>query len=328
MPANLPPEYFEAERKYREAATLAEKAEALETLISTIPKHKGTDKLRADYRRKLSQLKAQSHAKKTTGRHESHYHIEREGDARVVVIGAANVGKSALVATLTHASPEVSESPYSTWFPLPGMIQHEGVRIQLVDTPALDRDYIEPELVELIRSADLILIMLDVQQDYLQQYTTTMEVLGSHHIFPPQKKFPAGIPHPVVRPTVVAANKVDGSPFDEEFRLLDELLRNEGWNVLPLSVESRRNLQELLSSIIRGLRIVRVFPKPPGKPADRTRPFILHDGNTVGDLAARVHHDFAEKLKGARIWGKGVYDGQLVGRDHVLQDGDVIELHI
>jgi ribosome-interacting GTPase 1 len=145
VPANLPPEYFEAERKFKEASTPVEKAEALEHLISTIPKHKGTDKLRADYRKKLSKI-----------------HIEKEGAGRIVVVGMPNVGKSSLVSALTHAKPEVSEYPYTTWLPVPGMVEYQNIHLQLIDTPPLDKEHVEQELIELIKTADLILLMIDL----------------------------------------------------------------------------------------------------------------------------------------------------------------------
>ena len=160
MPTNLPPEYYEAERKYKEASSPEEKAKYLEELLSTIPKHKGTDKLRADLRKKLSKLKSLSQKKKKSGKHDSHFHIEKEGAARVMVLGASNVGKSSLVSLLTHAHPDISENPFTTWAPTPGMMEFNDIQIQLIDTPPIDRDYIEPELLDLIKSADLIILCL------------------------------------------------------------------------------------------------------------------------------------------------------------------------
>ena len=111
MPTNLPPEYYEAEKRYRAAQSPPEKAACLEVLISTIPKHKGTDKLRADLRRRLSKLKSAAQSKKGAGKHESVFHIDKEGAGMVVVIGPPNVGKSALVDVLTNASPQVADFP-------------------------------------------------------------------------------------------------------------------------------------------------------------------------------------------------------------------------
>ena len=131
MPTNLPPEYFEAERRYKEARSNTERIDLLEELIGTIPKHKGTDKLRADLRRRLSKLKDAAEVSRKTGRHESSFHIEREGAGRVAVVGLPNVGKSSLVDVLTHATPKVSEYPFTSWTPTPGMMVYENIQIQL-----------------------------------------------------------------------------------------------------------------------------------------------------------------------------------------------------
>ncbi len=137
MPTNLPPDYFNAERRFREAETPAEKIVLLEEMISIVPKHKGTDHLRADLRRQLSRLREEAQSQKKHGGHASVYHIEREGAGQVALIGPTNVGKSALVCSLTNARPEVSPAPYTTWKPSPGMMPFQDIQIQLIDTPAL-----------------------------------------------------------------------------------------------------------------------------------------------------------------------------------------------
>ena len=159
MPTNLPPEYFRAEQAFREAESTSAKVAALEEMMSTIPKHKGTDKLRAELRRKISKLKEDQQKKKGAGKHESEFHIEKEGAGRAVLIGFENTGKSAIVAALTHATPKISEAPFTTWQPTPGMMEIEDIQIQLIDTPPLSKEHSQPELFDLIRSSDLILIV-------------------------------------------------------------------------------------------------------------------------------------------------------------------------
>jgi ribosome-interacting GTPase 1 len=328
MPTNLPPEYFETEKRYREAKTLAEKAACLEDLLSTIPKHKGTDKLRADLRRRLSKLKTASQTKKGVSKRDSAFHIDKEGAGQVVVAGPANVGKSALITTLTNAAPEVADFPYTTWKPTPGMLPVEDIQIQLVDTPPLNRDYIEPELLNLLRRADLILLMVDLQTDPVQQLEDMIALLDEHHIVPshlkdryPEQRGLAFIPF------FILVNKNDNERSDEDVEIFRELIEDD-WPVLSVSATTGRNLDRLKQILFERLEIIRVYSKAPGKPPDFTAPFILKKGNTVEDFAGKVHHDFVEKLKMARIWGNGVYDGQMVQRDHVLHDGDVVELHI
>ena len=184
MPINLPPEAVDAEKRCRAAKSVTEKIVCLEEFISLIPKHKGTDKLRADLRKRLSKLKAASQTRKGVSRQVSPFRIEKEGAGQVVVVGPANVGKSALVATLTNATPEVADYPYTTWTPTPGMMPVENIQIQLIDTPPLSRDYVEPELLDLIRRSDLILLVVDLQTYPIQQLEDTIAILQEHRIVP------------------------------------------------------------------------------------------------------------------------------------------------
>lgn len=326
MPTNLPPEYFEAEKRYKEASDPKEKSDALEELISKIPKHKGTDKLRAEYRKKLSKLKTAAQSKKNTGKHESQFHIDKEGDGRVVILGCANVGKSSLIAELTNAEPEVSENPFTTWAPLPGMLNFENIQIQLIDTPPLERDYMEPELIDLIKNSDLVLLMLDLTAFPLQQYERSLETLKQNKIIPQQIEYDSDQHHHKVKMMLVV-NKNDDDSSSEDFAVLKELLEEE-WNVIPLSIKTKRNIVGFEKEIIKAMNIIRVYSKPPGKEADKTKPFVLDAGSSVENFAEKVHKDFLVNLKSAKIWGADVYDGQQVGRDHVLNDGDIVELHI
>jgi ribosome-interacting GTPase 1 len=327
MPTNLPPEYFEAEQRYRSAQTTAEKIDCLEALIGTIPKHKGTDKLRADYRRRLSKLKEESQTKKGGSKHDSTFHIEREGAGQVAVVGAPNVGKSALVAALTHATPEVADFPFTTWTPTPGMMLFEDIQIQLIDTPPLHREFVEPELIELIRRADLVLLMVDVQTDPLQQLEETVALLQEHRIAPNhlQHRYTEQRGLSFLR-FLVLANKNDDEQSDEDVAIFRELLEDD-WPMLPVSVVTGRHLDHLKSKVFESLEIIRVYSKAPHKDPDRKAPFVLKKESTVLDFAGKVHLDFVRNLKAARIWGHEVYDGQMVQRDHVLHDGDVVELH-
>ncbi|MDZ7288421.1 MAG: TGS domain-containing protein [candidate division KSB1 bacterium] len=328
MPTNLPPECLEAEKRYREAKSTEEKIARLEDFLATIPKHKGTDKLRADYRRRLSQLKASSQKSKKAGRHESAFHIEKEGAGRAVLVGLPNVGKSALLAALTHATPQVSESPYSTWTPTPGMMPVEDVQIQLIDTPPLDQEHVEPELLDLIRSADLVLLVIDLQDNPIQQLEDTVAILHEHQILPRREKNQnAAQPHEAFLPFMVVVNKTDDENLEEDYQVFRELFAEE-WSLVAVSAQTHRNFEQLKKVVFENLGIMRIYSKPPGKEPDLGTPFVLKKGSTVADLAAKVHKDFFEKFKTARVWGSGVYEGQMVSRDHVLQDGDVVELHI
>lgn len=328
MPTNLPPEYFRAEQAFREAESSAAKISALEEMMSTIPKHKGTDKLRAELRRKISKLKEDQQKKKGAGRHESEYHIEKEGAGKAVLIGFENVGKSSIVAALTHAKPKISEAPFTTWQPIPGMMEIEDIQVQLVDTPALSKEHSQPELFDLIRSADLILIVVDLQANSFQQLEDSITLLNEHKFIPKQWKDKTKDERRIeFIPVMVIVNKDDDDNFDEDFEVFKELMETE-LPMVPVSVNNKRNFDKLKNQLFENLGIIRIYSKPPGIESDLTKPFILKKGNTVEELAGKVHHDFLYKLKTARVWGKNVFDGQMVGRDHVLHDKDIVELHL
>jgi ribosome-interacting GTPase 1 len=328
MPANLPPDYFEAEKRYREARTSKEKIARLEEMLTIMPKHKGTDKLRADLRRRISKLKDASQTKKGGVKRDSAFHIDREGAAQVVLVGQSNVGKSSLLAALTNASPEVADFPHTTWQPMPGMMPVENMQIQLVDTPPIDRDYLEPELLDLIRRADLILLVVDLLTDPVSQLEETVALLDEYRIVPARFKERYADQHGLIFiPFQVLANKNDDAASDENYDIFRELLE-EDWPMLAVSAQNGRNLEEMKRVLVQRLEIIRVYSKAPGKEPDLSAPFVLRKGSTVADMAAKVHQDFVKKFKTARLWGKTVFDGQMVQRDHVLEDGDVVELRI
>jgi ribosome-interacting GTPase 1 len=328
MPANLPPEYLEAEKRYRAAKNPTEKLARLEDMLTLLPKHKGTDKLRADLRRRISKVKASSQAKKSAGKRESAFQIDKEGAGQVVVVGPANVGKSALVASLTNANPEVADFPLTTWKPTPGMMPVENIQIQLVDTPPLNRDYVEPGLLDLIRRSDLILLVVDLQTDPVQQLEEAANLLEENRIIPRHLRDRYEDERLLkFIPCLVLANKNDDQNTDENLEIFRELANND-WPMISVSTITGRNLELLKNTLVQELQIIRVYSKAPGKEPDLTSPFVLKTGSTVEDFAGKVHKDFANKLKIAKVWGDGVFDGQMVQRDYILKDGDVVELHI
>jgi ribosome-interacting GTPase 1 len=328
MATNLPPEYFEADKRYRAAKTPGEKISCIEELLRIVPKHKGTDKLRAGLRKRLSKLKTTAQTKKGAGKRESAFRIDKEGAGQVVLVGPVNVGKSALVSALTNAKPEIADFPHTTWKPTPGMMPMENIQIQLVDTPPLNRDFMEPELLDLIRSSDYILLIVDLQTDPVHQLEDSVGILQEHRIMPDHlKELYSEQRGLIFIPFLVLTNKFDDDNFDENFEIFCELLEND-WPSIPVSATTGRNLEQLKRMLFERLEIIRVYSKAPGKEPDFKEPFILKKGDTVEDFAGKVHQDFASKLKTARVWGTAVYDGQLVQRDHELSDSDIVELQI
>lgn len=328
MPTNLPPDYFEVEKRYREAQSPAEKVALLEEMMRIVPKHKGTDHLRADLRRQISRLKEEAQSRKRQGGRQSVYQVEREGVGQAVVIGGINVGKSALVAALTNASPPVSEAPYTTRKPAPGMVPIEDIQVQMIDTPSLERDFAEGGLFDLIRHADLILLVVDIEADPLAQFEEALALLAERRIAPRQRvgQYPAEERF-VYLPMIVLVNKCDDASQDDLVEVCRGLLGEE-WDPLPVSAVTGRNLDELKRRAFALLEIVRVYSKPPGRPPDLAKPFVLKKGATVAELAGKIHRDFHQHLKYARVWGSAEFPGRMVQRDYVLQDGDVVELKI
>jgi ribosome-interacting GTPase 1 len=328
MPTNLPPDFYEVEKRYRLAKSPAEKIACLEEMLSIIPKHKGTDHIRADYRRQISKLKTASKTQKGASVHVSAFRIDREGPGQVVVLGATNVGKSALVDTLTNATPEVASTPYTTWKPTPGMMLVDNVQIQLIDTPPLDREYLEPELVDLIRRADLILLVLDLQTHPDQQLETTVEILRQNRIVPSHLKDGTDEEQYIwYVPVIVLTNKCDDESMDEICEIFQELLEDD-WPLISVSADTGRNLDQLKQAVFESLDIMRVYSKAPDEEPDFSQPVVMKNGATLEDFTKEIHKDFHEKLKFAKVWGSTAFDGQMVQRDYILQDGDVVELHI
>jgi len=328
MPANLPPTYFEAEKRYREAQSPVAKVEILEEMLSIMPKHKGTDKLRGELRRKISKLKAQSQKKRGTSRKETAYSIEKEGAAQVVVVGPPNVGKSSLIAALTNASPEVADFPHSTWKPTPGMAPYENIQFQLIDTPPITREYIDPWMADLIRRADIVVILLDLKKDTLEQLENTLSILQELRVFPKGACIPEDLKkQPFIKKMLVAVNKMDEPEEEEDYEVFLEL-SDIKLPSLGISIHTGRHLKAFIEKIYEISEIIRVYTKAPGKEPDMNAPFVLPKDSILEDLAAKIHKDFTEKLKFARVWGGLVFDGQMVQKDYVLQEGDVAEIHI
>lgn len=327
MPTNLPPEYYKVEERYKAAETVEEQTELLEELLSTIPKHKGTDHLRADLRRRLSKLKERGQQQKKGGRAVSAYIIDKEGAGQVAVIGDANVGKSSLVATLTNADPEVSEYPFTTWQPSPGMMMIENVQVQLVDTPPLNREFVEPEYFQLLRRADMILLMVDLEGDPVTQVEETVSRLIENRIIPQHVQDQNDLAGMKVVPLLVLCNKYDDETADENYHIFCELMETD-WPCLPVSVLTGRNISEMKQRVFDTLKVMRIFSKPFGEEPDLSAPFVIEKGATVEEFALKLHRDFFENLKSARVWGSTDFDGQMVSRDYELHDGDIVELKI
>lgn len=325
MPANLTPEYFKAEQWYRSAATNDEKILALERMLAVMPKHKGTDHLKADLRRKLSRLK-EAAAQKSRASVTDIFHVPRTGSGQVVLLGTPNSGKSSIVAALTNAKINVADFPFATNAPVPGMVMFEDIQIELVDMPPITADFIMPGQVGTYRHCDLIGIVIDLSEDVEEQLRVCVGFLESKSLLVGAEAAGEAEHGDVVgKSAICICSKCDIAGAGA----LERLKESCGYPLefIEVSTTTGVGLDELPGVFFRLLKIIRVYAKPPGKKADMDEPFTLAAGSTVMDLATTVHRQLAEKLRFARIWGTGVYDGQNAPRNHVLHDKDIIELH-
>jgi ribosome-interacting GTPase 1 len=329
MPTNVPPEYHAIEKRHKAATTIEGKISTLEEMIAICPKHKGTDKLRAGMRKKLSRLKdAGQAAKKSQNKQKSLFNINKEGAGQVILIGASNTGKSSILDSFSNADPKIDVFPQTTWEPMPGMMEFEDIQIQLIDTPPLTDEYIDPEFFNLVFRCDIILIVIDIQAHPEKQFRKTLNILKDHNIYPQHQQERCNDDKTITfKPIQILINKCDDPDCDEIVELFKILLEEE-WPILTISVKNSINLDKFRRNIFESLKVIRVYAKSPGKKADLKLPFLLKKGQTVEDFAKKVHKDFAAQLKTARAWGTGVYDGQPVHRDHQLHDMDIVELHI
>jgi ribosome-interacting GTPase 1 len=329
MAVNLTPQYLEAEAEYKRAQTAEERLECLKRLWSLVPKHKASEKLQAELKTKLSETREEvERERKSPKKGGVSYKIPHQGAGQVLILGAPNAGKSRLLTRLTRATPEVAPYPFTTREPHAGMMEWEDVRVQLVDTPPITADYLEGYLSSMVRSADGALLLLDLGDDdspfateaVLERLTQVKTVLTGT---------PSGAsedPSIHYTKTLLAANKLHAPGAADRLPIVQEMF-GERFPIHALDAESGDGLEELRTLIYRMLNVIRVYSKKPGTPADMESPFTCPAGSTVQQMAERIHRDVAEKLKSARIWGTGVFDGQTVTRDHVLHDKDVLELH-
>jgi ribosome-interacting GTPase 1 len=325
MPANLTPIYLEAERRFKSAKSTEEKIAALEEMMATIPRHKGTEKMQADLKRRLSKLRAEQ-ARRPPSRIGIIHRVEKEGAGQVVLVGPPNSGKSLLVRRLTHATPEVADYPFTTRVPLPGMMPFEDAQVQLVDLPPVHPDFPESWLYQIIRNADSALLVVDLSDlDLLEDLETTVSQAANAKIQLHRGDLP-NQPGWLYKRTLMVANKIDASGAPEDFEILRDLY-GERFGLTRVSAETGEGLEPFRQQVFELLEVIRVYTKAPGKKLERTAPYILKRGSRLIDLAAHVHHDFLAQLKYARLWRDGRFEGQMVNRDHLLEDKDVVELH-
>jgi len=330
MPANLTAQYLKAEEAYRQATTVEEELKCLQVMLQEIPKHKGTDHLQAQLKSKISKAKKEMAAEKRTGKKTRGLRIPRQGAGSAILLGGPNAGKSQLVASLTRATPEVAPYPFTTTAPAPGMMPWEDVMVQLIDTPPITADYMETHLHGLIRSADLALLLVDLAadegieqcQDVLDRLSTTKTRLAARSYLDQQD---VGLSY---TQTFLVPNKIDDPEAAARLELLHDLCPLD-FTEYCVSAKVGTGLEALRQAVYRAMDVLRVYTKlPAAKQPDFDRPFTVRRGSTLLELAGQVHKDYADGLKFARVWGTAVHDATAVKGDYVLNDKDVVELHM
>lgn len=331
LPANLTPQYREAEDRYREAKTTEEKLVALEEMLAIIPKHKGTEHLQGDIKSRIAKLKRLDEQKPGGSARSAMYNVESEGGGQVVLVGPANSGKSKLLSMISKAQPEIGDYPFTTQKPFPGMMPYEDINIQIVDMPPISAEFVEPWMPAIARNGDAVLFVVDMgDPDVLAQIDEVLGVMEKHRVrlwgwdrpAPPDE---TGVM--VTKKTILVANKMDLPDAQDNLDVAGEFY-GERFSIAPVSSVTGEGLEALKEQVFRMLDVVRVYTKIPGKPADMKAPYVLPRGSTLHDLANMIHKDFAQKLKFAKIWGANKREGQMVSRDQVLDDRDIIELHV
>jgi small GTP-binding protein len=330
MAVNLPPHYHDAEERYKKAKAPAEKLAALREMWVILPKHKASEKVQMQLKTKISELNDLLEAEASGPKKSApgSVKIPRQGAGQVVFVGPPNAGKSLLLGKLTKASPTVAAYPFTTRDATPGMMEFEDVRVQLIDLPPITSDSFEPFHSDLTRGADAAILFLDLADD--DGAAATLAVIErlqkARRLLVPSR---ANDDDPTIYqlPTILVGNKCDDEAADIRLEMAREAF-GDRFPIRLISSERGDGLPELRRVIFDALGVMRIYTRQPGKAAEMTAPFTCPIGSTVAEFAGCVHSDFEEKVKAAKVWGSAQFDGQTVGREHVLREGDVVELMI
>ncbi len=337
MPANLTPAYKAAEERYRREKEPAERLDALREMLRTIPKHKGTEHLQSDIKAKIKELTEElAGPAKGGARTGPATVVKSEGAGQIALLGPPNTGKSTLHVRATGSHAQTGPYPFTTQFPLPGMMPVRDVSIQLVDLPPIAVEHPIPWISNALQPADGCLLVVDLSKPGCVERVVVLHELLRERRVELTDRWPGDGDvadeqeaelFTKVLPTLLVANKSDArSDPSEELAILEELAE-VSYPCLAVSAETGQGIDELGEWLFEHLGVVRVYTKIPGKDPDLDRPYTVRHGATVLDVARLVHREIAEGFRYARLWGAADFDAQQVGRDHVVEDGDILELH-
>jgi uncharacterized protein len=338
MPTNVTPEYKKAEAEFRQARTPEDRLAGLREMLRTLPKHKGTEHLQADIRSRIKELTEELAGPRKGGARTGPAHVVHpDGAGQVALLGPPNSGKSALHARLTGSHAAVGPFPFTTQFPQPGMLPFRDVGIQLVDLPPVASQHPVPWLANALQPADGAMLVVDLgDPECVDQVIELHDLLAERKVFltpdwdrrPDEQGEPDEDDDPFALrlPTLLVAAKADQvEHYDEELAAFRELTGRD-YPSLTVSAETGAGLDAIGAFLFEHLGVVRVYTKIPGQPPDLSRPFTVHRGQTVEDVAGLIHKDLVASLRWARLW-RGEIEGLQVGKHHEVEDGDILEIH-
>jgi ribosome-interacting GTPase 1 len=194
------------------------------------------------------------------------------------------------------------------------MLDYQSVQIQLIDLPPISAEFTESWIPQVIRTADLSLLVVDPSDAaVLEEIEFVLAYYQRHRLKPPW---------------LLVGNKSDLPAAAGNLEALRDLYRDR-FRYLPVSATHGDGLDALARQLFGDLNLVRFYSKPPGKPPDLSKPYVLHRGQTVVDAAREVHRDFADAMKFTRLYHiDGHHSGLMVDRTHVVEDQDILEFHI
>jgi hypothetical protein len=293
-------EYKKAEADYFQAQTIEQKIAALKEMIRFCPKHKSSEKMLAELKTRLKKFEEKlEKGKKKKGSGKKG--IKKEG-VQAALIGLTSSGKSSLLSILTNARPLISPFPYTTKFPQIGIMDFEGVKMQIVDLPAAESEYFDQGIANM---ADILIIIIN-------------SVLDIEKISPFLEKS--------IGRKIIVFNKSDLFPEDEK-RKISETLKSKRQNFILTSTITKEGFNELKKKIFESAGIIRIYTKEPGKSPSQD-PVILQPNSTVRDVAEKIFHSLSNNVKEVRVTGpSSKFPNQIVSLTHQLKDKDIIEFH-
>lgn len=257
MPANLPPE---ARKKWHEASMARrpqEKIQRLQEFMSLVPKHKGTENLRAQVKRKMALLRREIEEKKQkrAGVGGPRIFVEKEGDAQIVILGPTNVGRSSLLSLLTNSKVEVSSYPFTTKEPTPGMFNYQDLQFQMVEAPALMEGSAEGgawglQTLTSARNSDGLILMVDLSQNPAVQLSLILRELEKARILTrkPKARIEIEKKHMGAKLKVVVLGRL----IDCSVKDVKQLLRSYGIRDATVKIHGRATLDDVEEAIFEG----------------------------------------------------------------------------